>query len=627
MSTEADFTSAPELFLARQQQRYHAAPDRADELLAELLPQFEALPEPPPPALPATAFALLLCQLGIEGRRMAAVAGVIERALRWMEAGREPALLPRLCCAAARLRATQQQVFAATELLRRANAAMADGAPDKVAPATLAHTLGMVALLQGDPERALMQHRRALALFKTSGYGGPWVQVYARMAIVLRELGQHDERRQMLLEGRQLARAQRRFGEAANLCAGLVDMALEAGDLQAAAEGLVDGEALLDEGAVPSTASCRLALLGARARWLAASGRPGEACALLEPSLDRVAGGGGPRELLRNLDELSAWRLRAGEGAMALQLSRRAHALRLQLDREAAGRQALELRQRLELELAAGDQHQHAQRAAQAEVQQRRLQAALDQLQALQEELAERSRKASLGPLLAGVAHELNTPLGTALTALSSAAEQGQTLLQQLGAGAVGRQGLTSKLRTVLEAQQLALRCLGRAQELVGSYRPAHADTAAAAPLAQLVERAWRRALSAGHSLELRLNDGVGAPVWPGRVIEEVLVQLFQNVERHAYAPGEAGAVEVRAARPDEAALRLSVADQGRGIAAELLPRVFEPYVSTQFGRGRSGLGLFIAEAAVRQQLGGRLQVRSRPGEGSCFEIECPPAD
>jgi signal transduction histidine kinase len=47
--------------------------------------------------------------------------------------------------------------------------------------------------------------------------------------------------------------------------------------------------------------------------------------------------------------------------------------------------------------------------------------------------------------------------------------------------------------------------------------------------------------------------------------------------------------------------------------------------VSTQFGRGRSGLGLFIAEAAVRQRLGGRLLARSRPGEGSCFEIECPP--
>ena len=74
----------------------------------------------------------------------------------------------------------------------------------------------------------------------------------------------------------------------------------------------------------------------------------------------------------------------------------------------------------------------------------------------------------------------------------------------------------------------------------------------------------------------------------------------------------------------NEARLLLTVQDHGRGIEPALLPHVFEPYVSTQFGRGRSGLGLFIAQAVVRQQLGGRLRVHSRPGRGSRFEIECP---
>lgn len=627
MRLETQLAAEPQAFLHEQLQRYHQAPDRAADLFAELLPLFDALPEPPPPAVPAIGLALLLCQLAIEERDTGMALPVLTRALRWAESGREPALHARLYGAAARVHIGLQQLGPAIDWLGRASAAVAAGPGDGIAPAVLAHTLGAVALLQGDTERALAQNQRAMALFKASDYGGPWVQVYARSAIVLRELGRHAERRAMLLEGREEALRQRRFGEAANLSAGLVDMALEAGDLAQAEQLLAAGDALLQRGQVGPGASSRAALTAARARWLAAAGRWGEACALLEPSLDQVSRRGGLRELLRNLDELVRWRTEEGRFELALALSRRAHRLRLQLAEEAAGRDALRLRQQLELDQATREQRRHQERAAQAEAQQQRLQQALDQLHALQEELAERSRQASLGPLLAGVAHELNTPLGTALTALSSAVEATQGLLALLQGAAVGRQRLLTRLQALHDALALAERSLHRALALTESYRPSGPDGDARAALTELVQRAWQRALPPDHRLQLQLQDGVGSPVWPGQAIEEVLVQLFQNVERHAYAPGEPGAVEVRGEQRDDAALHLAVSDHGKGIAPELLPRVFEPYVSTQFGRGRSGLGLFIAEASVRQRLGGRLQVQSRPGEGSCFEIECPPPD
>lgn len=627
MTLEQQLAQDPQAFLQAQTQRYHEAPDRAAELFAELLPLFESLPEPPPPGMPAIRFALLLCQLAIEERATEWALPVLERALRWSEREGEAPLRPRLFGAAARVYIGLQQLGAATEWLGRAGAALAampEGSLDRVAPAVHAHNLGAIALRQGDTERALAQNQRALSLFRESGYGGPWIQAYARSAIMLRELGRHEEREAMLLEGRQEALRQRRFGEAGNLCAGLVDVALERGDLALAEQRLQEGQTCLQQGSVPTAAIGWAALSGARARWLAASERFGEACVLLEAGLEQAGLRGGQRELLRNLDELWRWQAKAGRADLALKHGRQAHALRLALARDAADRDALRLRQQMELEQAEREMRAHEQRAAQAQTQQQQLQQALDRLQNLQEELAERSRQASLGPLLAGVAHELNTPLGTALTALSSAAEGAQELLATLGSGAASRQGLLARLQALQEVQALAARSLRRALTLIESYRPQHPDCDARAALVDLVQRAWQRALPPEHPLQLQLRDDVGVPVWPEGAMEEVLVQLFQNVERHAYPAGEAGAVEVHGRRGGNAALHLAVRDHGRGIDPDLLPRVFEPYVSTQFGRGRSGLGLFIAEATVRQRLGGRLHARSHPGQGSCFEIECP---
>ncbi|WP_374437752.1 sensor histidine kinase [Inhella sp.] len=615
--------SAP--WLDAQQERYYEAPERAGELWNELLPTFLALPEAPPKHWPVVAFALLLCQLGYERRQLPPLEPVLARALAWCEAGREPELLPRLLCVSARLQVVAQEFERAAELLQRAGSLLAaQTVPDPLSQGLLLGALGQLTLLQGEPERALGYARQALPLYRAMGYRGPWVQVYAAQAIALRSLGRQAERRAVLLEGITESCAQRRWSEAANLATGLIDMALEQGDLPAAWAALEQGEALAAQADQDPATPCHRILRFSRARCLAQAGQAEAACALVEPVLDDALRFGGPTELLRRLDDLADWQAQSGRGAAALTHSRRAHAMRLHMAREAQERSGLALRQQVELEHTERERQWHRQRADEAARQSAALQEALDQLQALQEELARYSRAASLGPLLAGVAHELNTPLGTALTALSHAGMLAQELMAWIEAERLQRPRLLARLGELAEAQALARRGLERALALTASYRPARHDGAAGAPLAALVERAWARALSPTSCLRLQLQDGVGAPLWPSQALEEVLVQLFQNVERHAYAPGEPGLVRVQAAAQPTAHALLAVEDLGCGIAPDLLPHVFEPYVSTQFGRGRSGLGLFIAEAAVRQQLGGRLRVHSRPGQGTRFEIECP---
>lgn len=617
--------SDPHAWLKERQQRYWDEPECARVLWDELLPVFMDLPEPPPPGWPAVELALLLCQLAYEMRVVARLEPVLRRALPWCEGGGTPHQLPRLLCVRARLKVMEQCFEPAAELLQRASQLLNAAAQrDPVSQGLLLSALGQLTLLQGDAERALGYARQALHCFRDSGYGGPWVQVYAAQAVPLRHLGWQDERRQVLREGIAVASGQKRWSEAINLSTGLIDMALESGDAAEAAVELARAESLAQQADhSPGSASFRI-LQFTRARCLALQGKVAEACDSIEPVLEDALRHGGPHEILRRLDDLADWQARAGRGAAALASSRRAHAVRLHLARESSERRGLQVRQQVELEHAERERRRHERRAVEARNQSEALQTALAQLQSLQEELAECSRKASLGPLLAGVAHELNTPLGTALTALSSAAAVCDELLAALDGGTLGRRGLQGQLQELIDLQALARRGLQRAQALTESYRPAHADAAGGSALAALVQRAWQRALSADSPLRLELQDGAGLTLWPGPTLEEVLVQLFQNVERHAYGPGEAGLVRVRAAAPSSQRALLAIEDQGRGIAADLLPHVFEPYVTTQFGRGRSGLGLFIAEAAVRQQLGGKLRVHSRPGAGTCFEIECP---
>lgn len=615
----------PLAWFERQRQRYWDEPECARQVWDEVLPVFLSLPDPPPPDWPAIELALLLCQLAYEMRALAKLEPVLARALPWCEGGRDPQHLPRLLCVAARLAVIGQRYELAAELLQRAGQLLNQAAqPDPVSQGLLLSALGQLTLLQGDAERALGYARQALHCFRDSGYGGPWVQVYAAQAVPLRHLGWQDERRRVLREGIEIARSQRRWSEATNLATGLIDMALESGDAESAESELALALELAQRADPDPTAPGRRILGFTQARCLALRGRVAEACDRIEPVLEEALRHGGPTEILRRLDDLADWQARAGRGAAALATSRRAHQIRLHLMRETHERRSLQLRQQVELDHAEHERRRLERRAAEALKQSQALETALSRLQALQEELAECSRKASLGALLAGVAHELNTPLGTALTSLSGASALAEQVLASLAGGALVRRTLQTQLAELADLQELALRSLRRALALTESYRPAQADACAGSALAALVQRAWRRALPADCALQLELEDSTGLTHWPGQTLEEVLVQLFQNVERHAYPPGEAGLVRVRAAVPSAQRALLAVEDLGRGIDAALLPHVFEPYVSTQFGRGRSGLGLFIAEAAVRQQLGGRLRVQSRPGAGTCFEIECP---
>jgi signal transduction histidine kinase len=251
----------------------------------------------------------------------------------------------------------------------------------------------------------------------------------------------------------------------------------------------------------------------------------------------------------------------------------------------------------------------------------------LAQLNATREELRRAERLAALGALVAGVAHELNTPIGNCVLAASTLEQRAQSfaLASQKG---VRRADLDSFIGDAQNASALLLRNLASSARLIDSFKQVATDQAGsmrrrfdlAELLAALAHAIAPRLERAGVQLRIDAAPGIVMDSYPG-VLHQVLAQLAENALLHGFAGG-GGAIGIDAAS-DGAQLTLAVTDNGAGIAGPDLARVFEPFFTTHLGQGSSGLGLHIVHNLVSNVLGGRIEAGSVPG-ATCFTVQCP---
>jgi len=256
----------------------------------------------------------------------------------------------------------------------------------------------------------------------------------------------------------------------------------------------------------------------------------------------------------------------------------------------------------------------------------------LMQLQTAQDELVAREKLASLGQLVAGVAHEINTPVGVALTASSYLGDRSRQIEQQLQADRMRRSDLDSFLSQTQEASRMIESNLARAAELVRNFKQVSVDRSSddrrrfdlAASLTAVVDSlrlTWKR-----RPIQLTLNcpPAITLDSYPG-ALGQVITNLIQNALLHAF-PDEAstGHMRIDVDMLGLGQLVIRFADDGRGIAAGDLARIFEPFYTTRRAQGGSGLGLHIVFNLVTAKLGGRITVRSEPGAGTVFEMRLP---
>ena len=256
---------------------------------------------------------------------------------------------------------------------------------------------------------------------------------------------------------------------------------------------------------------------------------------------------------------------------------------------------------------------------------------AMETLQNAQADLVRAEKLSALGALVAGVAHELNTPIGNALTVASTMDDKTREFCRELDAGNLRKSALTSFTDVTREANQLIMRNLMTAGELVRSFKQVAVDQTSAHrrdfDLRETIEEVLttlRHQLKAGQvRLQTDLVESVRLDSYPGP-LGQVITNLFNNALLHAFEGGISGVIHISSRRLDAEQVEVRFEDDGSGVSEEHLPKLFNPFFTTKMGRGGSGLGLNIVHNIVTGLLGGRISVNSSRGQGTCFVITLP---
>lgn len=244
--------------------------------------------------------------------------------------------------------------------------------------------------------------------------------------------------------------------------------------------------------------------------------------------------------------------------------------------------------------------------------------------------LMEAEKLASLGKLVAGVAHELNTPLGNAVTVVTTLEDLLADVSGRIAGGNLRRADLDHYLADTREGQEILHRNVTKAADLVRGLKQLAVDQTTDMRrqfnLAEVVDEVLIMVRPRFNHTPFRIDCDVAALVldsYPGP-LGQVITNLVLNALTHGFDGRDQGCVTIRASRQDDARVLLVVKDDGVGMTPEVRRRLFEPFFTTRLGQGGSGLGLHIARNIVMGLLGGTIEAVSEPAQGAEFRITLP---
>jgi PAS domain S-box-containing protein len=259
--------------------------------------------------------------------------------------------------------------------------------------------------------------------------------------------------------------------------------------------------------------------------------------------------------------------------------------------------------------------------------------AALVNLRATQDSLIETEKLAALGRLVAGVAHEVNNPVGIGLTVASSLERRCALFAAEVAKGELRRSHLTEFIAANRDAAGQLVANLNRAAELIQSFKQvavdrnfSHRRSFDVGDLTeQLVTSLRPGSRKQNLTLTVECEPGIEMNSYPGSY-GQVLTNLFLNAVAHAFSEGAPGQIDIRVRSLGDDEVELTFADNGCGMSVEVRRHAFDPFYTTRRDRGGTGLGLHIVHSLVTGRLGGRLSLESAPGEGTRIEIVLPRA-
>jgi signal transduction histidine kinase len=257
--------------------------------------------------------------------------------------------------------------------------------------------------------------------------------------------------------------------------------------------------------------------------------------------------------------------------------------------------------------------------------------AALRNLRETQNSLIEAEKLAALGRLVAGVAHEVNNPVGISLTVASSLERKTALFAGEVERGDIRRSSLNEFLEASRDASSQLVANLNRAAELVTSFKQVAADRNYSdqrsfdlGDLTEQVVMSLRPGLRKQNlTLTVSCQPNLVMNSYPGPY-GQVLTNLFLNSVAHAFPDGRPGAVDIQVRESGKDNVEIIFSDNGCGMSLDVRHRAFDPFFTTRRDQGGTGLGLHIVYSIVTNRLGGRLDLDSEPGGGTRIQIILP---
>lgn len=273
---------------------------------------------------------------------------------------------------------------------------------------------------------------------------------------------------------------------------------------------------------------------------------------------------------------------------------------------------------------------QESRQLAETQLQEKaqQLEQTLHNLQQAEAQLIQTEKMVALGGLVAGIAHEINTPIGIGVTAASLLMEKTTAFSERFQSGTMKRSELEKFLDMAQQSSRMTLSNLERAAELIHSFKQVAVDQSSELKrpfnfknyLEEVLLQLSPKLKPTKHLVDVQGDPYLTLNSYPG-AFSQIVTNLVMNSLLHAYGSEEQGHITLTFSQTEENVV-FEYADDGVGITSENLGKIFEPFFTTKRGQGGSGLGLHIVYNLVTRKLGGTIQCESQPRKGTRFVIK-----
>lgn len=249
-----------------------------------------------------------------------------------------------------------------------------------------------------------------------------------------------------------------------------------------------------------------------------------------------------------------------------------------------------------------------------------------EKIKKMQHYLIESEKMAALGQLVAGVAHEINTPIGVGITASTHLSDIVTELMNNLEEGGQSLE-ISPYLEDIQDAAQMIDKNLNRAGKLIQSFKKLSVDQSnepkrtfdVGEYLNEILISLSPSLKKSKIRIEVQCDETLTINSYPGS-FAQIITNLVMNSLTHAFDEDTLGTIRIKLESSEDAIL-LTYADDGKGMPPEILPKIYDPFFTTKRGRGGTGLGLSVLYSIITQHFNGTIKCSSKPGEGTTFII------